>query len=120
MKTTRLITTIAVALTLLALTATGAQAQDLRMPDTRDAAAAQTQDLRMPDTRDAASPFDTRLFPPAVNPSDAPVPPPAAAPVEITSSHTDWTMIALATGGFLLAVAAFALVTARGRRRVAA
>jgi hypothetical protein len=118
MKTTR-ITTLAIALTLLALPAL-ASAQDLRMPDTRDAAAppAQTQDLRSPDTRDAADPFTT-LAP--VDIAAEPAAPPQAAPVEIAAAGTDWTMLVLVGGAFLLAVAAVvALTTVRGRRRVAA
>jgi hypothetical protein len=60
MRNHRITHTAVVGVVVAALAAPGAAAQqDLRMPDTREAAAASTargpQDLRMPDTRDAAA-----------------------------------------------------------------
>jgi hypothetical protein len=98
--------------------------QDLRSPDARDAAGRPAhlrardaawaadrpvQDLRSPDARDVARPT-------------APVAPPpiASQPVEVPSPGTDWVLIILAAGGYLLAVAVVALGAVRGRRRVAA
>ena len=76
--------------------------QDLRMPDTRDAAiaATQKQDLRGPDAQDAARAdqiaAQMRAFEPA--PITAPEPAPVAAP----SDDTPWAAIA---GSLLLAFA---------------
>ncbi len=66
MRNHRITHTAVVGVVVAALAAPGAAAQqDLRMPDTREAAAASTsahraQDLRMPDTRDAAARFAQR------------------------------------------------------------
>jgi hypothetical protein len=87
------------------------QVQDLRSPDTRDAAERPWQDFRSPDARDAADPTP---------PVAAPVAVPAADPVEIATPGTDWTLILLAASGYLLAVAMVALTAVRGRRRVTA
>jgi hypothetical protein len=83
------------AIALLGATSTAALAQqDLRMPDTRDAASAPTQqqDLRSPDAQDAARADEIagqmRAFKPA--PLVAPKPAPAAAP----SDDTPWAAIA--------------------------
>jgi hypothetical protein len=59
MRHTQLITTAALVAACAAPTAAVAQSQDLRSPDTKDAAAAAKagdyQDLRSPDTKDAAA-----------------------------------------------------------------
>ncbi|HEX6024220.1 MAG TPA: hypothetical protein VFZ00_19680 [Solirubrobacter sp.] len=123
---------IALGLTCFALVAPTAGAQDLRMPDTRDAAVEQIQDLRMPDTRDAAieqiqdlrSP-DTRDAANAssgldTSPMNPPVISTADEPSVAEGSSTPWTTIALVSGGFLLAILLVGLATAvRARRRVA-
>jgi hypothetical protein len=74
--------------------------QDLRMPDTRDAARRPPearQDLRMPDTRDAAQR------------------PPVASPTPAPSSHGDvpWALVGAGLGALLLVG-----VAARRRRAV--
>ena len=83
------------AIVLFGLTGSVAVAQqDLRMPNTRDAAiaATQTQDLRSPDAQDAARADEIaaqmRSFTPA--PIVVPEPAPAAAP----SDDTPWAAIA--------------------------
>jgi hypothetical protein len=98
--------------------------QDLRSPDTRDAAERPAhlrardaawaadrpvQDLRSPDARDVADPT-----PPVAGPVSVP-----SQPVEVPSPGTDWTLIILAASGYLLAIALVALGALRGRRRVA-
>jgi hypothetical protein len=68
MRRTQLITTAALVAACAAPAAPAAQGQDLRSPDTRDAAAAAAaaqqhyQDLRSPDTRDAARASETRQY----------------------------------------------------------
>ncbi len=98
-------TTISVLATIALFGVTSAAAvaqQDLRMPDTRDAATAatQTQDLRSPDAQDAARAdqiaAQMRAFEPA--PITAPKPAPVAAP----SDDTPWAAIA---GSLLVAFA---------------
>jgi hypothetical protein len=91
------------AVALLGMTSAAAVAQqDLRMPDTRDAAiaATQMQDLRGPDAQDAARAdqiaAQMRAFTPA--PITAPKPAPVAAP----SDDTPWAAIA---GSIVLAFA---------------
>jgi LPXTG-motif cell wall-anchored protein len=110
-------TIIALGLAFLLATPAAAQAnQDLRSPDTRDAAnhynprpANPWQDLRSPDTRDFANHYN-----PQADVSVEAAPEPAA--IEATSTGSDWTMTLLAAGGYLLAIAAgvFAL---RSRKR---
>jgi hypothetical protein len=66
MRRTHLITTAALVATCAVPATASAQGQDLRSPDTRDAAAAAQmdgyQDLRSPDARDAARPSETRQY----------------------------------------------------------
>src|SRR3954447_8520433 len=104
-------TLIAAGLAFALLTAPAAAqpGQDLRSPDTRDAATL-SQDLRSPDVRDVANRYAPR--PSAVTAT------PQAATIAVTGTGTDWTTTGLAAGGYLLAVVAvgFALrVRSRGR-----
>jgi hypothetical protein len=66
MRRTQLITTAALVAACAAPATAAAQGQDLRSPDTRDAAATAQmegyQDLRSPDSRDAARPSETRQY----------------------------------------------------------
>jgi hypothetical protein len=66
MQRTQLITTAALVAACAVPTGAAAQGQDLRSPDTRDAAAAAEQqdyqDLRSPDARDAARGSETRQY----------------------------------------------------------
>jgi hypothetical protein len=64
MRRTQLITTAALVAACAVPAAAAAQDQDLRSPDTRDAAAAAQdyQDLRSPDARDAATATPTRSY----------------------------------------------------------
>jgi hypothetical protein len=66
MRRTQLITTAALVAACAVPAGAAAQSQDLRSPDTRDAAAAAQaqsyQDLRSPDARDAARPSETRQY----------------------------------------------------------
>ena len=66
MRRTQLITTAALVAACAVPATAAAQGQDLRSPDTRDAAAAAEaqsyQDLRSPDARDAANGLDTRQY----------------------------------------------------------
>ena len=102
--------------------------QDLRMPDTRDAAAAaeRKQDLRMPDTRDAAAAAerkqdlrtpDTRDWAAGRGVDTAPV----IEFVEVRKpSGFDWTAAGLGAGagiGLVLVGAGTAMTAARLRRR---
>ena len=88
------------------------------------APAAGAQDLRMPDTRDAAitsSGLETHPMNPPTISTYTSADQPTSAPLDVGDSGTNWTAIALAAGGFALAVLVVALSTAaRGRRRVAA
>ncbi len=91
----RIILSMLAVIALLGTTsATALAQQDLRMPDTRDAAVAATQkqDLRSPDAQDAARADQIaarmRTFTPA--PLVAPQPAPAAVP----SDDTPWAAIA--------------------------
>jgi hypothetical protein len=110
---------VAAALVAAAVTAPAAVAQqDLRMPDTRDAAERsqqrQRQDLRMPDTRDAAE---------GRGPQTAPivevveVPQPQAEPVAQGFDWGDAGLGALAGAGVLLLAAGGSVATVRLRRR---
>jgi hypothetical protein len=105
------------------LAAPAAAAQDLRSPDTRDAAAAQVQDLRSPDTRDAAitsSGLELHPMNPPTISTYTSADKPISAPLDVGGGSTDWTTIGLGAGGFALAVLLVGLAAAvRGRRRVA-
>ena len=89
-----ILSTLAAIALLGATSATALAQQDLRMPDTRDAAiaATQKQDLRSPDARDAARADEIaaqwRTFTPS--PLVAPQPAPAAVPAD----DTPWAAIA--------------------------
>ena len=102
-------TTAAAALLALAMSAPALAQQDLRSPDTRDAAIAATarQDLRSPDAGDAAR---TGEIARQMRRFDATSQPPAAAPapqrVVVTDTQTPWLLIAL-MGALTLAVVAF-------------
>ena len=116
MKTSQLITrSFAVALiagTALAPAATAKPQQDLRMPDTRDAAEQPKQDLRMPDTRDSAAGRGTETAP-IVEFVEVPVAEPQGF---------DWTdagLGALTGVGVVLVGAGGAVATVRLRRRPA-
>jgi len=90
-------TTLAVLATvaLFGLTSAAAVAQqDLRMPDTRDAAiaATQPQDLRGPDAQDAARASQIAAQMKAFEP--APITAPAPAPVAAPADDTPWAAIA--------------------------
>jgi hypothetical protein len=113
-------TLIATALLVVGMSSAALAQQDLRSPDTRDAAiaATQTQDLRSADARDAARSDEIarqmRAFTSAPQPAPAPVPQPAV----VTDSETPWLPIAL-MGVFSLAVVAISgAYVVRLRRRV--
>ena len=98
MRRTQLFTTAALVAACAAPATAGAQSQDLRSPDARDAAAAAAQeqhyqDLRSPDTRDAARASETRQYLDLRSPDardagrtrSSAVGPPTKATIEITS-----------------------------------
>ena len=97
--TRRLATGLSAAVLACAAIAPGAVAQqDLRMPDTRDAATLSggTQDLRSPDTRDLAAGYSPAYVPEPVSSSSS-------------SSGFDWVSAAIgaaAIGGVILLVVA--------------
>jgi transposase len=121
--------TIAIAFVVsVALAPVAAAQQDLRMPDTRDAAmqAEQRQDLRMPDTRDAAMQAerrqdlrmpDTRDWAAGRGPDTAPV----VEFVQVREPHRfDWADAGLGAAagiGLVLIGAGTAMTAARLRRR---
>ena len=146
MLRTRITTVGVVALALSTPTTAGAQ-QDLRSPDTRDAAAAATagQDLRSPDTRDATRPIvpagqdvqspdardaaaaatagqdlrspDTRDATRPIAPAQAPAP---VQPSDRAPDGFGWADASIGAAGMLgivLALAGIALLTAHQRRR---
>jgi hypothetical protein len=111
-RTARTIATALVAGAAIAPTAMAQQ--DLRMPDTRDAAErphSSGQDIRMPDTRDAAAGRGTQ---------DAPVVEFVEVPGPAADGGFAWTDAALGAGtavGIVLFGAGGALATVRLRRR---
>jgi hypothetical protein len=107
----RAIAALGLAFALLATPAAAQPNQDLRSPDTRDAATV-VQDLRPPDVRDVANRYDPQ-------PEGLVKPAPKSATVDATGTGTAWTTTLLAAGGYLLAVTAGAFAL-RSRRRVAA
>jgi hypothetical protein len=110
-------TAVAAAALALAMSSPALAQQDLRMPDTRDAAiaATQTQDLRSPDARDAARAGEIAQMMRNFHP--APVRPTPAQPVVVTDTETPWLPIAL-MGAFSLVVVALSVTyAARVRRR---
>ena len=88
----RLTTLAAALLASAALAAPAVAQQDLRSPDTRDAAAQTSQDLRSPDARDAAT-----------GPRTAPtfIVTPAPQAVVETSSGFDWGSAAIGAAAIL-------------------
>jgi hypothetical protein len=109
------------AVALLGTMSTSAFAQqDLRMPDTRDAAiaATQKQDLRGPDAVDAARAdqiaAQMRSFKPA--PIVAPKPAPAATP----SNDTPWAVIGISLVAALVAVSMGVMYVRQPRRNTLA
>jgi hypothetical protein len=99
-----IISTLAALALIGAASSTALAQQDLRMPDTRDAAiaATQKQDLRSPDALDASRANEIteqmRTFKPA--PIVAPKPAPAATP----SNDTPWAIIGISLFAALVAV----------------
>jgi hypothetical protein len=114
-------TTAAAALLALAMSAPALAQQDLRSPDTRDAAIAAThkQDLRGPDARDAARTGEIRRqmrhFTSTSQPPAA-VPAPSAAVAGDT--ETPWLPIALMAAFSLAVVAISGAYVFRIRRRM--
>ena len=100
--------TLAIALVAAAISAPGAAAQqDLRSPDTRDAAQSTVQDLRSPDTRDAAQSTVQDLRSPDARDAAIGVATASAATPEPVSSGEgfDWASAGIgvaAVGGVLL------------------
>jgi hypothetical protein len=125
----RISRTAALALTLAALGASTAvaQQQDLRSPDARDAggavptAAAPQPDLRSPDARDAgrsaADVVAERTWPAYPTPSGGTAEPPSAPASPLAADDTPWLAIALSISGALLIVAATASQLRRLRLR---
>jgi hypothetical protein len=115
-----ILATLAAVALLGATSATAVAQQDLRMPDTRDAAVAATQkqDLRGPDALDAARASEIaeqmRTFKPA--PLVAPKPAPAPAP----SDDTPWTVIGLSLLAALVALGGAVLYVRQPRRNTLA
>jgi hypothetical protein len=89
-----ILSTLAAIALLGATSATALAQQDLRMPDTRDAATAatQTQDLRGPDAQDAARADQIAAQMRDFKPAPLVAPKPASAPV--SSDDTPWAAIA--------------------------
>ncbi len=94
--------------------------QDLRSPDTRDAAREEVQDLRSPDARDAADAERiARTMEQYYQSFDKPVPVApfaATAPASPTNgSESPWLLISVIAGGLALVLASTALVLRRRR-----
>jgi hypothetical protein len=112
---------VAAALLALTMSSPALAQQDLRSPDTRDAAlaATRTQDLRSPDARDAARAGEIarmmRRFNAAHRPP--PVTRPAQRPVVVSEDGSPWLPIALMGAFSLAVVAASAVYVRRVRRR---
>ena len=130
MRRTQLITTAALVAACAAPSTAAAQGQDLRSPDTRDAAAAAQeqsyQDLRSPDARDAGRTPDTAVTQDLRSPDarDAGRPPvQVATPVveirEAPGSGFDWGDAGIGAAGMLalFSIAAGVALTVGARRR---
>lgn len=132
MRRTQLITTAALVAACAAPASAAAQGQDLRSPDTRDAAAAaakeQYQDLRSPDARDAArasaeSSYQDLRSPDARDAGQQPrtvqVPEPVVEIHESPGSGFDWGDAGIGAAGLLalLSIAGGVTLLAVGRRR---
>jgi hypothetical protein len=133
MRRTQLITTAALVAACAVPATAVAQGQDLRSPDTRDAAAAAEaqsyQDLRSPDARDAGSTPDTQavqdLRSPDARDAGRPairVPTPVVEIREAPSSGFDWGDAGIGAAGMLalfsIAGGVSLMVSARRRRGV--
>jgi hypothetical protein len=130
MRRTQLITTAALVAACAAPAAAVAQGQDLRSPDTRDAAAAAQeqsyQDLRSPDARDAATASTQSAYQDLRSPDarDAGRPP-VEVPThvveirEVPGSGFDWGDAGIGAAGLLalLSIAGGVTLLVVGRRR---
>jgi hypothetical protein len=111
MRHTQLITTAALVAACAAPTAAVAQSQDLRSPDTKDAAAAAKagdyQDLRSPDTKDAAAAANARDYQDLRSPDSRDAGrPPVQIPTNVVtvdqpSTGFDWGDAGIGAGGML-------------------
>ena len=130
MRRTQLITSAALVAACAVPAMAVAQTQDLRSPDTRDAAAAAAaehyQDLRSPDARDAARPSETRQYSDLRSPDarDAGRPPvqvptPLVEIREVPGNGFDWGDAGIGAAGLLalLSIAGGVTLLAVGRRR---
>jgi hypothetical protein len=132
MQRTQLITTAALVAACAVPATAAAQGQDLRSPDTRDAAAAAQaqsyQDLRSPDARDAGRTPDIRVTQDLRSPDarDAGRPPvevptPVVEIREVPGSGFDWGDAGIGAAGMLalfsLAAGLALMVVGRRRRR---
>jgi hypothetical protein len=130
MRSTQLITTAALVAACAAPASAAAQGQDLRSPDTRDAAAAAQaqdyQDLRSPDARDAGRTPETGVAqdlrsPDARDAGRTPVevPTPIVEIREVPGSGFDWGDAGIGAAGMLalFSIAAGVALMAGGRRR---
>jgi hypothetical protein len=130
MGRTQLITTAALVAACIVPAATGAQGQDLRSPDTRDAAAAAEaqsyQDLRSPDARDAGRIPNDQVTqdlrsPDARDAGRTPVesPAPVVEIREVPGNGFDWGDAGIGAAGTLalFSIAAGLALMVGGRRR---
>ncbi|HEY7453261.1 MAG TPA: hypothetical protein VH683_01765 [Thermoleophilaceae bacterium] len=134
MRRNQLITTTALVAACAAPATAAAQGQDLRSPDTRDAAAAAAaeaqayQDLRSPDARDAGRtshdrPTQDLRSPDArdVGRSPVEIPTPVVEVREVPASGFDWGDAGVGAAGivalFSIAVGGVLLLGGRRRRR---
>ena len=130
MRRTQLITTAALVAACAVPATAAAQGQDLRSPDTRDAAAAAAQqnyqDLRSPDARDAGRTPDTSLAQDLRSPDarDAGRPPvqvptPVVEIREVPGNGFDWGDAGIGAAGILalLSIAGGLTLMVTGRRR---
>jgi len=130
MRRTQLITTAALVAACAAPSAAAAQSQDLRSPDTREAAATAEvqgyQDLRSPDTREAARPSETRQYSDLRSPDardagrpSVQVPTPVLEIREVPGSGFDWGDAGIGAAGMLalFSIAGGLALATGGRRR---
>ena len=128
MRCTQLITTAALVAACAVPATAVAQTQDLRSPDTHDAAAAAVaehyQDLRSPDARDAGRPSETRKYsdlrsPDARDAGRPEVPKPVVEIREVPSGGFDWGDAGIGAAGILalLSIAGGLTLLIMGRRR---
>jgi hypothetical protein len=129
-RRTQLITTAALVAACAVPATAVAQTQDLRSPDTRDAAAAATaehyQDLRSPDARDAGRTPDTRVTQDLRSPDardvgrpPVQVPAPVVEIREVPGNGFDWDDAGIGAAGLLalLSIAGGVTLVAVSRRR---